>query len=98
MNSTLRGRKPAFVTGRVPRCDGFCDGLVFCKLFSINECDGVTAQTPWKAPMPAPPFWGIDQRVIQAGAPSCLFAPKRCQSLPETDLRPLAESMNFCLA
>jgi hypothetical protein len=42
-------RKSLFVTGRVPGCDGFCDGSAFCKFFSINECDGVTAPDPWKA-------------------------------------------------
>ncbi len=45
-------RKSAFVTGCVTLCDGFCDGLTFCKSFSTNKCDGVTAQNPWKARPP----------------------------------------------
>jgi hypothetical protein len=46
------GRKSTFVTGLVTLCDGFCDGLTFCKSFSANKCDGVTAQNPWKAHRP----------------------------------------------
>jgi hypothetical protein len=88
------GGHPLFVSGRVPGCDGFCDGSAFCKFFSINECDGVTGPDPWKASMP-PFLSGIDREVIWPCRPSRPIRPMHCE-LPRNSFAPGRNRKQVC--